>query len=342
MKIHILYNFQKSPWGGGNQFLEALRKEFEKQDVYEQNSEKADVILFNSHHNFNKVFNFKKRFKNKIFIHRIDGPVYLIRGTNKDLDKIIYKFNELIADGIVFQSNWSKTQNNKSFKILCKYQTIIHNASDKKIFNKDNKKTFNPDKIKLIVNSWSSNLRKGFDIYKFLDENLDFSKYEMCFIGNSPVEFKNIKYIKPVCSEELAKFLKEHDVYITASQNDPCSNSLIEALSCGLPAVARNNGGHPELVKNGGELFEGKQDIIEKIEKVAKNYSYYQSQIPEFSIKKIAQFYYKFAERIYDDVQNKQYKSKQVSFSTEINFCKMKYMILKWRVFNKIKKVCRI
>ena len=328
MKIHILYNFQKSPWGGGNQFLKALRKEFEKQDVYEQNPEKADVILFNSHHNFNKVFNFKKKFKNKIFIHRIDGPVYLIRGTNKDLDKIIFRFNNLIADGIIFQSNWCQEKNKKSFEILAKYEIVIHNAPDKEIFNKDNKKTFNPDKIKLVSASWSPNWRKGYEVYKYLDENLDFSKYEMCFAGNSPVEFKNIKNLKPVCSEELAKLLKEYDIYITASQNDPCSNSLIEALSSGLPVLALNSGGHPELLQKGGELFEGKQDIIEKIEKVAKNYSYYQSQIPEFSIQGVAQDYYEFAQGISD--------SKKIGFLTKLNFYKLKLMVLKREIKNKL------
>jgi len=193
----------------------------------------------------------------------------------------------------------------------------------------------------LIVTSWSSNLRKGFEVYKFLDENLDFSKYEMTFIGNSPVEFKNIKWIKPIISKELAKILKQKDIYITASQSDPCSNSLIEALSCGLPAVALNDGGHPELLQRGGELFNGKEDVIEKIKKVAKNYQHYQSEIPEFSIKKVAQDYYKFAERIYDDVQNKKYKPKQVNFSTKINFYKMKFLILKWKGVNKLRRIIK-
>ena len=157
-----------------------------------------------------------------------------MRGKDKILDKIILRFNQLIADGIIFQSNWCKEQNKKLFGISSKYETVIYNAPDNEIFNREGKKEFNPDrKIKLIATSWSSNWRKGFGIYKFLDENLDFSKYEMTFVGNSPIEFKNIRWLKPVPSEKLARILKEHDIYITASQNDPCSNALIEALSCG-------------------------------------------------------------------------------------------------------------
>jgi len=43
MKIHILYNFQKGPWGGGNQFLKALKKEFNQRGIHEEKPEKAGL-----------------------------------------------------------------------------------------------------------------------------------------------------------------------------------------------------------------------------------------------------------------------------------------------------------
>jgi len=347
MKIHILYNFQSGPWGGGNQFLKALKNELEIQGVYEENPEKTDVVFFNSYpfgfeYFFDEIVKLKQEYPEKVMIYRLNGPISLIRGKDEEIDKIIKLFSDLFADGIIFQSNWCKEQNKKLFGISSKYETVIYNAPDNKIFNREGKKEFNPDKkIKLIATSWSSNWRKGFEIYKFLDENLDFSKYEMTFVGNSPIEFKNIKRIKPVLPEKLARILKEHNIYITASQNDPCSNALIEALSCGLPVVALNDGGHPELVQKGGELFKGKEDVIEKIEKVAKNYQYYQSQIPEFSIRKVAQEYYDFARKIYQDVQDGKYFPKRVDFSTRTNFYKMKLMILRWKIKNKMGAIKR-
>lgn len=348
MKIHILYNFKNQAWGGGNQFLKALKKEFENQGIYEENLEKADVILFNSYpfsseYLFNQILKLKQKYFDKIIIFRLDGPISSIRGRDKEIDKIITIFNKFFVDGIIFQSNWCRKQNKKLFGIFSKYETTIHNAPDNRIFNKIDKKEFNPkERIKLIATSWSSNWRKGFEIYKYLDENLDFSKYEMTFVGNSPIEFKNIKWIKPVPSERLAEILKKYDIYITASQRDPCSNSLIEALSCGLPIIALNDGGHPELVEKGGESFNGKENIIEKLEEVVENYQSYQFQIPEFLIKKVAQDYYKFAERIYNDIQNKKYEPKQINFFTKINFYKMKFMILKWKILNKIKIIYKI
>lgn len=344
-KIHILYKFIKGPWGGANQFLKALKKEFKSQGCYTENIERADIILFNSYpfnaeYFFNEIFQIKIKYPQKVIIHRLNSPIFLYRASDKKIDKIITLFNTLFADGIIFQSNWCREQGRKYLNIFSNYETVIHNASDKEIFNKNNKKEFNPkEKIKLITISWSSNWKKGFEIYKFLDENLDFSKYKMTFVGNSPIGFENIKYIKPIPSKELAEVLKQHDIYIFASELEACSNTLIEALSCGLPAVSINLGSNPEIVREKGQLFSGREDIIEKIEKVARDYCYYESQIPEFLIKKVAQDYYKFAERIYNDVQNGNYRSKQVSFLTRINFYKMKFMILIWKGLNKSRKI---
>ncbi|MEK7658894.1 MAG: glycosyltransferase family 4 protein [Patescibacteria group bacterium] len=336
MKINVMYETRNQPWGGGNQFLKALKEEFIKKGIYEESPQIADVILFNSHHNLEEVFKIKKNFSEKIFIHRIDGPVYLIRGRNKNLDRIIYRFNNLIADGTIFQSKWCLKENMNFFQIPTKYQTSIYNAPNKDIFNKKNKRAFGQGKTRLIATSWSSNMRKGFDIYKYLDENLNFSKYEMTFVGNSPVYFKNIKHIKPVSSIELANILKEHDIYITASQNDPCSNSLIEALSCGLPAVVLNSGGHLELVGKGGEFFFAERDIIEKIDKVAKNYNYYIKRIKEFSIDTVAKNYYEFAQKIYKDAKQKKYVVKKLDFYKKIEFYKIKMVFLRMSIKNKI------
>lgn len=333
MQVHILYNFQEGPWGGGNQFLKALKKEFERRGVYAKEAGDADVVLFNSHHFFGDVFKLKKKFPEKIFIHRVDGPLGLYRGSDEILDKIIFQFSELLADGIVFQSRWSKEQNQKLYLTESRYETVVHNAPDSSIFNRQNKKPFkSQEKIKLIAVSWSSNIKKGFDIYKYLDGALDFSKYEMVFVGNSPFIFKNIKQKKSVPSRELAEVLKNQDIYITASQKDPCSNSLLEALSCGLPALALNDGGHTELVQGGGELFSDKQEVIEKTNKVVGNYSYYQSRIPEFSIQEAANGYYRFAEKIFNDVRNKTYQPKRVTLLSGLKLLKIKAMLLRSRV----------
>ncbi len=304
MKINIFLNIKKGAYGGGNQFLKALKEYFLNKNVYSENIYDADVILFNSHHQVQELIKLKKKYPEKIFIHRIDGPIFLIRKNNRHLDKLIYNFNDKIADASIFQSIWSKQKNIELGINANKKNTIIINAPNPQVFNLKNKSFFNTNsKTKIIATSWASNLNKGFDTYRFLDENLDFSKYEMTFCGNSPYRFKNIKMIKALQSGDLAKQLKKHDIYITASKNDPCSNSLVEALHCGLPSIGLNDGGHPEIIGKGGLVFNKDEDVIEKIKEIELSYLKFKEAIILPNISEIGKLYYDFIKTVFEQKQ---------------------------------------
>ena len=131
------------------------------------------------------------------------------------------------------------------------------------------KSSLSSQKTKIIATSWSNNWRKGFDVYQYLDQNLDFNRFEFTFVGNSPIGFKNIRHLPPLKSKDLEQELRKHHAFITASLDDPCSNSLIEAIHCGLVPLARDSGGHSQIVGKEGFLFQGNGDIIENLEKVA-------------------------------------------------------------------------
>jgi len=340
-RIHILVKFVEGPWGGANQFLKALREYFRKVGVYSEDAEDADVILFNSYpfgseYLFNLAFKLKSL--NKVFIHRVDGPISYVRGGDRAIDNIIYDFNNLVADGTIFQSSWSRDKNYELGIKNSPYETVIMNTPDPGIFNRESKRQFNDKKVKLVATSWSGNIRRGFEIYQYLDEHLDFSRYEMTFVGNSPVEFKNINWIRPVPSKDLADILREYDIYITASRNDPCSNALIEALHCGLPAVARNDGGHPEIVGEAGTLFASEKEVIKSIEKVAENYDYYQQQISLPTFDEIGQRYYEFAQSIYKDYLNGNYIPKKVNL---LNIMRIRIDTIRWTTPNRLKSIVR-
>lgn len=113
-------------------------------------------------------------------------------------------------------------------------------------------------------------------------------------IGNSNVEFENIDIVPPMSSEQLAQQIREHDIYLTASKNDPCSNALIEALSCGLPAIAFADGGHPEIVQGGGECYRTHEELIEKLDLLRNGYDSYQTQISVPSDTEVAEKYLRF------------------------------------------------
>lgn len=295
LKVNILFPFREASWGGGNQFLKALREEFLAMGVYEESPETADVVIFNSHHLLWRVAFLALRFPGKVFIHRVDGPISLVRGFDEGVDRIIQIASRCFASGVIFQSEYSRVENlNRGF-ILPRFYRVILNSPDKRIFPRKPSGRVGGRKIRLISTSWSKNIRKGFSVYKYLDETLDFSKYSYLFVGNAPIKFRNIKAIPPVSSPTLSKYLFNSDVYITASQKDPCSNALIEALACGLPVIALRDGGHPELVGSGGELFERQDEIPGLIEKVSSMYTTYQNNIIPYNITTSAEMYLDFA-----------------------------------------------
>ena len=277
IKTHILFDLKEGPTGGGNQFMKALRDYLRLKNAYAEKLKDADVVMFNSYQHILQNALAKIRHPKKIFVHRIDGPIRLYNSMTDKRDKITNTANEVLAEATIFQSDWSREQNYRLGLKKNKLETTIMNAPNPKIFTK---KTTKPEgKIKLIATSWSANKNKGFDVYKWLDKNLDFTKVEMIFYGNSPYKFKHIKTRPAVNSKELANALRQHDIFITASKKDPCSNSLIEALHSGLPAVALHDGGHPEIIGEAGETFKKKEEIPELIQKIIKNYSSYQKKI---------------------------------------------------------------
>ena len=292
MHIHTLYNFNKGIRGGGNQFLLALRHQFRQMGVYAEDAESADVILFNSHHDLREVFKLKKQYPEKHFVHRIGSAFTLARG-DAMLDKLVYHANHNIADGTVFQSAWSKTTSHHQGLHVNSLETHILNAPDPTIFHPPNTKEIN-EKIRIITTGWAVNRKKGDDIYKYLDEHLDFTKYHFIFLGRTKENFKNIHQFPPQESRVVGSMLRGSEIFITATEDDACSNSLIEALHCGLPAVARNSGGHPEIVKGAGEYFEGKDDVVDAIERVSANIAGYKGQINLPSIREVAQQYFEF------------------------------------------------
>jgi len=333
MKIHIIFELKKGATGGGNQFLKAIREYFIKVDSYTENIYEADVILYNSYQFIPELVTVKQQLPNKLFIHRIDGPIRLYNNMNDRRDFVITSANKLIADGTIFQSNWSKDRNLEMGLEKNKFEITVLNAPNPNIFNKDEKIEFNKNrKIKLVATSWSANIKKGFETYKWLDENLDFDKYEMTFIGNSPIKFQNIIKKEPMDSNDLAKELKASDIFITASQKDPCSNSLIEALHCGLPAIGLNDGGHTEIIANSGEVFDNKEDIPKILEMIINDYNVYQNNINLPTLDEIGKKYYEFLKNIYNIQQNNQYTSKRFTIFRNIN---LKVTLLLWKISEK-------
>jgi len=298
LQCHILYTFQKGAWGGCNQFLTALRGQLRRSGNWAESPEMADIILIDSFNNAAEAIRWKRRLPATLFIHRIDGPVSLYRGRDRYLDQLIHAIGARIADGVVFQSEYSKIANLSLGMLHPRLTRVVNNSAQKEHFWPGISVSKN-GRIQLIAASWSASWNKGFEIYSYLDRHLDFSRYEMTFVGNTPISFLNIHCIPPQDIPELGALLRASDIYITASRHDPCSNSLLEALACGLPVAAICSGGHPELLLGGGELFSSTTDVIDCIDRVSADMDKYKAAIPRREIAQTARSYLSFFEEVH-------------------------------------------
>ncbi len=89
----------------------------------------------------------------------------------------------------------------------------------------------------------------------------------------------------------VARLLREHDVYLAASSDDPCSNALLEALASGLPAAYLDSGGHPELVGDGGLPYREPEDLPDVFARLSAGLDAFRAAIRVPSIADVADAY---------------------------------------------------
>lgn len=294
-QVAFFHDFAPPPTGGGHQFLRALWRELERRGIALVNNavpRSAQACLFNS---FNFDFQVLRRIRRKRpdcrFIHRVDGPIGLYRGFDDGTDQRILDLNRELADVTVFQSRFS-LQAHQDLGMKFRRPLVIPNAPDPDVFHARGRTAFSTDrKTRLISVSWSDNPNKGAADYAWLDRNLDYTRFEYTFIGRINAPLRNIRHLPPMDSRALADQLRQHEVFITASRHDPCSNSLIEALHCGLPAIYLRSGGHGELVGEGGLGYAEVEEAPELLDVLVANHSRFQSAIPTHDIAVIANRY---------------------------------------------------
>lgn len=296
--LAIFHEFEPPPTGGGHQFLRAFWKEAEAKGLRVENnriSRTTRSCLLNSFNFSEKRLSLTRR-DAVLYVHRVDGPIDVYRGRDEGVDHGIQAVNERFANKTIFQSNYS-LEKHLEMGLTFRDPVVIMNAADSGIFHPRGRVEFSRNrKTRLIASSWSNNINKGVPVYQWLDEYLDWEQYEMTFVGRSPVIFKNIRMLPAVDSNRMASLFREHDIYITASKNDPCSNSLIEAMTCGLPAVYLQSGGHPEIVKQAGAGFEAAEQIPDLLNQLVSDYEKYQSQISVPNIQEVSTEYLKVLE----------------------------------------------
>ena len=293
LTVGMWHRFREPPYGGGNQFFLALRKALDHRGVRIVNNPtlRADAHLLQAIGFDIGKFRRTHRFSRPKVIHRVAGPIQLARGFDHEKDELCMRLNADFAFATVFQSAWSYQQYvDLGFEPV--NPVVIYNAADPEIFHCRGRIPFSPERrTRLISSGWSDNPRKGGAIYKWIEEHLDWDRFEYTFVGNSSESFDRIRHIPPVGSGELGDILREHDIFVFASGIESGSNSLTEALSCGLPALYLNQSSNPEVVGHGGLPFTRNGEVLPQLDAIVDNYEMFQNLITAPTMSDVADTY---------------------------------------------------
>ena len=347
MKVAIGTKIQEGPWGGGNLFAINLSNFLIKNGhevVYDLKDNDIDIILLTEPRKTSLTSSFNHKdiqeyidYKNKsaLVFHRINECDER-KGTDY-LNQFIINSNKC-SDISIFVSNWLKNLYVKQGVDHSSSKVILAGA-DKEIFNSNNSSSWNGiDKLKIITHHWGTNLNKGFNIYKFIDNMLndDFwnKRIEFSFLGNTPknFSFENTRVIKPTSGIDLANTLKEHHLYITGSLFEPSGNHHIEAAQCGLPVFYIPSGGTTEYCKDFGIPY-SLDNLEKKLNIFMNDYEYFYNKMKSypFNAEKMCQDYINLFTESLDE------KNKIITKRIETNKNIIKWIIHKFKlvVFNK-------
>ena len=291
--LALFHEFEPAPSGGGHQFLRALVGELERRGLrveHNRLSGGTSACLFNS---FNFDFGRLRRFARDDcrMVHRVDGPIGAYRGFDDGTDARIAAINAELADVTVLQSAYS-VQKHVELGLELRATVAISNTVDPSLFHPPGaREPLGDRRLRVIASSWSQNPGKGADVLAWLDEYLDPARFRLTFVGQAARRFRRIVHVGPLDSHGVARILGEHDVYLAASRDDPCSNALLEALACGLPAAYLASGGHPELVGKGGLPFTSPEEVPDVLERLAADLDAYRACIVVPTLESVADRY---------------------------------------------------
>ena len=192
------------------------------------------------------------------------------------------KFCLSLADHFIFPSECARDK----IGFMGDNCDVVFNAPMKDFYTnrKDQKQ---PEKrIKVITHHWSTNPKKGFDFYSYIDKNMDSLDINFTYIGRLPegFSFKNANYLPPMEMDSISKELENSDIYLTASLEEAGANHVLEALAVGLPVVYHSGGGSiVEYCQNYGISFSSFDEMKNSIKSISSDYSSYCNKITEYN-----------------------------------------------------------
>lgn len=226
-------------------------------------------------------------------IHRLDGKNWQHWIENKNFEFIIRSefrlfilrfIRRFIADGIIYQSNFIRDWW-QSGRIVKKRSVVIKNGTYR---------CSTPSEKKYDVICVEGELN-GLPAYTILQNIQDFSVIVLGGYEEKLSNNKNINFKGKVTKDVVRQYFDQSKVFVNLETNPPCPNSMIEALSHGLPVISIDNGSAKEIIGDAGILIDQSNDpwqfnIPNDLSKINEYISTLINSYEEYSSKALARF----------------------------------------------------
>ena len=188
-------------------------------------------------------------------------PNFFMMLFNKPLNNYLNRANRAVlmkSDILVFQSDLSKKMHEFIFGQITKPYRIILNGVPTDKFYPDNNDLKLKGFPKLVITA-------SFRLHKRLQDAIDitnhlkvqYPKIKLHIIGDMDIltkeyihnmDLSSCIFHGRVDSEDLSKWYGSSDIGLSLSIFDPCPNSVVEMMACGLPVITNSSSGASELL----------------------------------------------------------------------------------------------
>lgn len=280
MKVNIL-NESKQSLGGGWSFIRNFEKGVKEAEDIElvENWQDSDVVLIPSASMVMRDTVGIIKSAGKPVVLRLDNIPRNSRNRGAGTSRL-YDIAQM-ADKVIYQSKWARDY---LMPFLEKYGMVIYNGVDTEIFNKDGAwidfqnndgkiylySRYNRDETKGWERAWyqyqmihrADPKSKLIIVGQFSDE---IRAYNFDFYNGENFEYRGV-IDDPM---EMANIIRGCDVLLAPYYNDAYSNTIQEALACGLEVQVDMSGGTPELLENGvitlEEMVENYREALDEL-----------------------------------------------------------------------------
>ena len=246
-------------------------------------------------------------------VHNQDGVFYKgWYGEGWEEKNKLMSFQYHLADYVFYQSNFSKYCSEKFLGKREGYGEILYNAVDNNFFKPYKKKLLGTELKILVSGKYQEHLYYSVEfsihvlsqlITNKIKANIEFAGFypssvikKIFTLARSLNIEDKIKFSGTYKQDDANLVYNSADIYFYFVHQSNCPNSVIEAMSCGLPILSTNTGGLPEIVGNhSGVCLETQRswdkpflpnlnEALNGIKKIIINYSDYSNN----SINKVA------------------------------------------------------